>query len=113
MPFLCDKTFMGMVIIRFCEQKKIALIWAQFESMDWFESLIFQPNCLNYKLEVQGPENKISFEGPVRNIDEKIDNIVESQNGLTIPFANIKKCLQEERLHFSVEIRNLKSNKAV
>ena len=57
----------------------------------------------------EGPENKISFEGPVRNIDEKIDDIVESQNGLMIPFANIKKCLQEERLHFSVEIRNLKS----
>ena len=44
---------------------------------------------------MDGPENKVSFEGPVRSIDEKIEAIVESQNGLAITFANIKKCVKE------------------
>ena len=44
---------------------------------------------------MEGPENKVSFEGPVRSIDEKIVVIVESQNGLAITFANIKKCVKE------------------
>ena len=88
--------------MKFCEKNNIALIWVRL-----MESK-FQAKYINYKIEVQGPENKVSFEGPVRNIDEKIDEIVKSQNGLSIPFANFKKCLKKERLHFSIRVKNLK-----
>ena len=99
--FICVWNF--IVQIRFCDKNKTALIWVRL-----LESK-FQAKYINYKIEVQGPANKVSYEGRVRNIDEKIDDIVESENGLTIPFGYIKKCLHEDRLHFSVEIKNLKS----
>ena len=67
----------------------------------------FQVKFFNYKIEVQGLENKVFYEGPVRHIGEKNLDIFKSQIGLSIPFAIIKKCLKEDRLHFSIEIRNM------
>ena len=99
--FICNTNF--VVQIRFSEKKNIALIWVR--SM---ESKL-EAKHINYKIKILGSENKISFEGPIRNIGEKIDDIVKSQNGLVIPITNIKKYLQEDRLHFSVEIKDLKS----
>ena len=99
--FICFWNF--IVQIRFCDKNKTALIWVRLMKSK------FQAKYINYKIEVPGPQNKVSYEGRVRNIDEKIDDIVESENGLTIPFGYIKKCLQEDRLNFSVEIKNLKS----
>ena len=88
--------------MKFCGQKKVALIWVRL-----LESK-YQAEFINYKIEVQGPQYKVSFEGPVRSIDEKIQDIFKSQIGLAIPFAILKKCLQEEKLHFSIVIKNLK-----
>ena len=100
--FICDNNF--VIQMQFNEEKQIALIWVRL-----MESK-FQAKHINYKIEVQGPENKVFYEGSVRNIDEKIQDIFNSQIGLALPFAIIKKCLQEERLHFCIVIKNLKSN---
>ena len=70
---------------------------------------IFQAKYINYKIQVQSPENKVSYEGPVRNIDEKIQDIAKSLTGLIIPIANIKNWLKEERLHFTIQIRKFSS----
>ena len=99
--FICDQNF--IVQMKFCEKNNIVLIWVRL-----MESK-FQAKYINYKIEVQGPNSKVSFEGSVRSIDENIHDIDNSQDGLIMPFANIKKFLQEDRLHFSVEIKDLKS----
>ena len=103
--FICDNNF--VVQMQFSEEKQIALIWVRLMDSK------FQANHIIYKIEVQGPENKVFYEGSVRNIDEKIKDIFKSQIGLALPFSIIRKCLQEERLHFCVEIKNLRSNKEI
>ena len=99
-PFICNSNFIIQICL--CLETNIALIWVRL-----LESK-HQAKFINYKIEVKDSVNKVSFEGPVRNIDEKIDDIVVSQNGLSITFANIIKCLKEQRLHFSIVLRNLK-----
>ena len=69
-----------------------------------------QANDLNYKVEIEVPRNKVLYEGPVRYIDENKSDIVKSQVGLNVPFSIVKKCLKQCRLHFSIEIKNLKFN---
>ena len=83
--FTYNKSF--FVQMEFCGQKKVALIWVRL-----LESK-YQAKFINYKIEVQGPQYKVSFEGPVRSIDEKTQDIFMSQIGLVIPFAVLKKCL--------------------
>ena len=100
MAFICDRNY--IVQIRFCDKKKIALIWVRSRGSK------FQAKNTNYKIEVQGSESKVSYEGPVRRIDEKSEDIVKSLKGLTIPIDNISQCSQRYRLNFSVEIKNLK-----
>ena len=103
--FICDNNF--LVQMQFSEEKQIALLWVRLMDSK------FQAKHINYKIEVQGPENKVFYEGSVRNIDETIKDIFKSQIGLALPFSIIRKCLQEERLHFCVEIKNLRSNKEI
>ena len=59
------------------------------------------------------PRNKITFEGPVRYIDEKREDIKKSQIGLIVPYNIIKGFQQENKPKFlfetKLEIKSLKS----
>ena len=97
--FINDK----LISVSMCYNKETAIIWACLVGSK------SQAKDLNYKIEVRIPESKFIYEGPVRYIDEKTEDIFKSKMFLTVPIG-----LQGEnngnKLLWTIEIKNLKSN---
>ena len=73
----------------------------------------FEANEFIYRLEVKSPVSKTIYEGPVRYIDEKREDIKKSQMGLFVPYSIVRSFKKNDQSDTLFEtkftIKSLKS----